>query len=139
MTRRDRQSGLTLVEVLVSVVLLAIVLVPAIAALQTGIVGTDIHGDIATSQFRVASRLEELIVEPFGDLEAAAGGPTVPSNYSEAEGTPGRLVVYLSRYDGDDADNDGDPFTGADAGLLWIRVDIEGSVHSLQTVRARGY
>lgn len=142
MTGRRSQSGLTLVEVLVSVVLLAILLVPAISALQTGILGAGIHGDVAASQYRVSSRLEDLMTEPFADLEdaaIAAGGPTVPTVYSDTAGTAGRLLVYLSRYDGDNADADDDPFTGADPGLVWIRVDIEGSVYSLQTVRARGH
>ena len=49
------------------------------------------------------------------------------------------MLVYLSLYDGDNADADDDPFTGTDADLLWIRVEIDGSVLSLQTVRARGY
>ena len=135
------ETGLTLVEVLVTMVLLAILLVPAISALQTGIVGADVHSDVAASHYRLTSRLEELLVEPFGDLSDAAlvaGAPTVPSSYSEPAG-PGRLRVYLSLYDGDNADADGDPFTGTEPDLLWIRVDIEDSVHTLETVRARGY
>ena len=142
MTRRLTQAGLTLVEVLVAVVLLAILLIPAINALQTGIVGTEVHGDVAASHYRLTSRLEELLAEPFTDLSdaaVAAGSATMPSNYSEPAGPPGRLLVYLSQYDGDNADADDDPFTGTDADLVWIRVDIEDSVFTLQTVKARGY
>jgi len=142
MSKSTNQRGLTLVEVLVTVVLMAIVLVPAIQALRTGIVGADVHSDITSINFRLTSRLEELLTEPFADLSdaaIAAGSPTTPSSYSEAAGPPGRLLVYLSSYDGDNADADGDPFTGTDADLLWIRVDVEDSVHSLQTVRAQGY
>ena len=142
MTRRRTQAGLTLVEVLVAVVLLAILLVPAINALQTGVVGADVHADVATSHYRISSRLEELLGEPFSDLSdaaVAAGSPSSPSSYSEPAGLPGRLVVYLSLYDGDNADADGDAFTGTDPDLVWIRVDIEDSVFSLQTVRAQGY
>lgn len=137
-----RQSGLTLVEVLVSVLLLAVVLVPAMRALQTGVVGANVHGDIASGHYRLTSRLEELLTEPFADLSdaaIAAGSPTSPSSYSEPAGPPGRLFVYLSLYDGDNADADDDPFTGTEADLLWIRVEIEGSVYDLQTVRARGF
>ena len=63
----------------------------------------------------------------------------MPTSYSELAGSPGRLLVYLSNYDGDNADADGDPFTGTEPDLLWIRVEIEDSVHALETVRARGY
>ena len=136
------EAGLTLVEVLVAMVLLAILLIPAINALQTGIIGAEVHGDVAASHYRLTSRLEELLVEPFADLSdaaLAAGSPTTPSSYSDPAGPPGRLLVYLALYDGDNADADSDPFTGTDSDLLWIRVDIEDSVYTLETVTARGY
>ena len=142
MTGRRKQFGLTLVEVLVTIVLLAVLLVPAINALQSGVVGTQVHGDVSASTLRLAAQLEELLAEPFASLSdaaIAAGSRSTPSSYSEAAGTPGRLVVYLSFYDGDNQDSDNDPFTGTEPDLLWIRVDIENSVHSLQTVRASGY
>lgn len=129
-------------EVLVSVVLLAILLIPAMRALQTSVVGADVHSDVATSGARITSRLEELLGESFVDLAnaaTAAGAPTVATSYSDTPGTPGRLLVYLSAYDGDNADADNDPFTGAEPDLLWIRVDIEDSVFTLETVRANGY
>ena len=135
------QSGLTLVEVLVTIVLLAILLVPAISALQTGIIGTAVHSDVTDSHYRLASRVEDLMAEPFAQLSdaaLAAGSATTPSSYSDAAGPPARLLVYLSLYDGDNADADDDPFTGTDSDLLWLRVEIEDSVFSLQTVRARG-
>ena len=125
-----------------TIVLLAIVLVPAINSLHTGIVGADVHSDVTASHYRLTSRLEELMAEPFRDLSdaaTAAGGPDVATSYSEAAGIPGRLVVYLSPFDGDNADADDDPFTGTDADLLWISVELEDSVYQVQTVRARGY
>ena len=142
MTGWHRQCGLTLVEVLVSVVLLAILLVPAMRALQTGVVGAEVHSDLASGHYQLTSRLEELLAEPFADLSdaaIAAGSSTTPSSYSDPAGPPGRLLVYLSLYDGDNADADGDPFTGTEPDLLWIRVDIEDSVHTLETIKARGY
>lgn len=137
---RQTEAGLTLVEVLVSVVLLAILLVPAMRALQTSVVGAEIHGDIAASNARIATRIEELLSEPFSDLSdaaIAAGAPTAPTSFSEPPGTPGRLLVYLSAWDGDNADADDDPFTGTDPDLLWIRIDIEDSVLTLETLRAK--
>ena len=138
----SRQSGLTLVEVLVAAALLAVMLIPAINALQSGIVGAEVHSDVTVNHYRIKARLEELLAEPFADLSnaaIAAGGPAVATSYSETAGLPNRIVVFLSFFDGDNADGDGDPFTGTESDLMWIRVDIEGSVHSLQTVRARGY
>ncbi len=142
MIRRNRQSGLTLVEVLITMVLLTVLLVPAMRALQTSVTGSNVHSELTDNHFRLTSRLEELLAEPFGDLETAAvaaGGPGIETSYSDAAGPPGRLVVYLSFYDGDNADADEDPFTGTDDGLLWVRVAAENTVHSLQTVRARGF
>ena len=142
MTARKQQAGLTLVEVLVAVMLLLIILVPAMEAIRTSVTGAEVLNELASSQFRLTSRMEELLAEPVGELEAAAiatGSATVESSYSEAAGPPGRLIVYLSPYDGDNADADDDPFTGSDPGLLWIEVEAEGTVHSLRTVRARGF
>ena len=139
---RHNQHGLTLVEVLVATVLLAIMLVPAINALTTSSQGAEVHRELASNHFRLTSRLEELLAEPFAELEAAAiaaGSPQAATIYSETAGAPGRLVVYLSACDGDNADGDGDLFTGTDAGILWIRVEVENTVHDLQTIRAQGY
>lgn len=142
MIRRANQFGLTLVEVLVAVTLLTILLIPAMRALQTSVTGADVHSDLASAHFRLTSRVEELLAEPFLDLSdaaIAAGAPTTETTYSETAGPPGRLIVYLSLYDGDNADTDDDPFTGTDSDLLWIRVDIEDTVHTLHTIRASGY
>ena len=142
MSRAQRQHGLTLVEVLVSISLLAILLIPAITALQTGIIGADVHSDVAARHFLLRSRLDQLLNEPYDAVEQAAiaaGSSTTPSAYSDPAGTPERRLVYLSNYDGDNADKDNDAFTGGDAGLLWLRVEVEGATGSLETIRARGY
>jgi len=141
-TLPSKQFGLTLVEVLVTMTLLVILLVPAMRALQISVTGAEVHADLAADQFRLTSRMEELLAEPFVGLEAAAlaaGSPGTATSYSETAGPPGRLIVYLSPYDGDNADADDDPFTGTDSGLLWIQVEAENTVHVLQTVRAQGF
>ena len=135
------QRGLTLVETLIALALLAILIVPATIAMQTAIVGSQVHSDTATTNYRLTSAMESLLCESYAALEsaaAAAGSPTTASSYSEAPGNPARLVVYLSAWDGDNADADNDPFTGTDDGLIWIRVAIEGSAQSLETLRAEG-
>ena len=137
-----KEAGLTLIEVLVSMVLLSILLIPAIQAIQTGVAGADVHADVATSHHRINSRLEGVLTEPFTDLvdaALAAGTSTTATSYSDTSGPPGRLLVYLSLYDGDNADADNNAFTGTDPDLLWVRVEIENSVFSLETVIARGY
>ena len=141
MTRGRHERGLSLVEVLIAIVLLGIVIVPAMQALQTGVTGSAVHGDLSTTSYRVTSRLEEVLAEPFHRLAAAAdaaGGPTTPSSYSEAAGPPGRLLVFLAYFDADDMDMDGDPFTGVDNDVLWIRVESEYSVHGVETIIASG-
>ena len=152
MTPPAAQSGLTYVEVLIAAALLAIVLVPALSALQTSMLATDISGSLADQHYAAQSKMEEMLAEPHGTLITAAGAAgnyKTPSSYSDASGSPDRRVVYLARYDADDADGDGnaftvpdpnldgdnDPFTGY-LGLLWVRVEIEGSVTSLETLTA---
>ena len=98
------------------------------------------HGDVANNHFQITARLEQLLTEPFADLETAAiaaGGPTIETSYSDAPGPPGRLLVFLSHYDGDNADADNDPFTGTDPDLMWVRVEAEGTIYDLQTITYR--
>jgi len=119
---------------------LAAALVPALQALQGGVAGTDVHLSSAQRLQRAAGRMEEVLAEPLNALDAAAvaaGSPTTPSSYSDSPGTPERRLVYLSRFDGDDADGDGNPFTGTDAGIIWVRVAIEGSTVALESVTSR--
>ncbi len=46
-----------------------------------------------------------------------------------------RRLVFISRYDGDNADTDDNPFTGTEADLLWLRVEIEGTASALQALK----
>ena len=58
--------------------------------------------------------------------------------------------MFIALYDADNSDGDGDVFTVLDPnadkdndpytgyeGLLWVRVDVEGSVTSLESLTAR--
>jgi len=135
-----RVRGVSYVEVLVATMLVAVTLVPMLEALPGGVQASRVHENTAARSLRAASRMEEVLSEGFSALDAAAlaaGGPAVPSSYSDAPGTTDRRVVYLSRYDGDDADADGNGFTGTDEGLLWVRVEIEGAGHGLASLVAR--
>ena len=142
MSTHPLQRGLTLVEVLVAITLLAILLVPAISALRTSVVGAEVNSDVTQIHYRLTSRMEQTLAEPFESLEAAAiaaGDPTTATSYSDAPGEPGRLLVFLSPWDADNLDGDDNGFTGTDDGLIWIRVTSEGTVHALETITAQGF
>ena len=141
MSRRER--GASYIEVLVATALVGACLVPALDALRTGLVAVEVGSTQTAQHYRMVGRLEELLATPFAALDAEAqalGSPGVASAvYSDAPTTPDRRLVYLSRYDGDDVDPaDGDPFTGVDEGLLWIRVEIENTSLAIERLRADG-
>jgi hypothetical protein len=126
-------------ELLIATLLIVIMLVPALDAMQSGIQGSGIHTQLAQNQYRMISKLEQTLALPFSDLLEQAdlvADPTVliPAPYSDTAGTEFRCLVYLARYDGDNADGNDNPFNGTDEGLLWVRVTIEDSPRSLETV-----
>lgn len=134
----QQMAGFSYIEVLVATFLIAIVLIPAIESLQSGIQGSSVYALQVENHYRLTGKLEEVLAMPFTELEQeadAASGPTVviPA-YSDSAGTDERRLVFLARYDGDNADSDNDPFTGTDSGLLWVRVEIEGSQEAIETL-----
>ena len=135
-----RQTGATYIEVLIAAVLIAISLVPMTNAVRGAIDSSAAHEDTAVRHLHMIAKLEDVLAEPFSSLEAAAieaGSASVPTIYSDSEGTDNRRLVYLSLYDGDNADSDGDPFTGTDAGLMWIRTEIEGTLMSVESLESK--
>jgi len=140
MNGRARQAGLSYVETLIAVTILAAALVPALETLQTAFTGAAVQETVVLWQQQLATRMETVLAEPFGNLDdaaLAAGSETTPSSYSDAAGGPDRVLVFLSRYDGDNADTDNDPFTGTDDGLLWARIAIENTPYELTSLVAR--
>ncbi len=138
-SRRHRHKGLSYAEALLAVAVLAVALVPALDALQTAFAGAAVHEELRDGQQQVANGIEMVVAESFSNLDQAAqaaGSETVPSSYSDPVG-PDRMLVFLSRYDGDNADSDDDPFTGTDAGLIWVRVVRENTPHELTTLVAQ--
>ncbi len=136
-----KMAGLSYMEVLVATFLIAITLVPALEALRPAIQAAGAHESHMQDHYQLAAKLEAVLAEPLADLDAAAaaaGDATTPTSYSDtltyADGRQITRQVYLSRYDGDNADGDNDPFTGTDSGLLWVRVAIPGTVHALETL-----
>ena len=141
-SHRRQMTGFSYVEVLVAVSLIVIALVPALDALIPGMAGSGIHEVLAEDHYQLSGKLEQVLVEPFGQLNSAAvaaGSPTTPTTtYSDLFTYPnGRQInrnVFIARYDADNADADDDPFTGTDDGLLWVRVTIAGSRASIESL-----
>lgn len=134
-------AGIAYVEILVAIVLIMVALVPAMEALRPAVVGAGIHESRVEDQYRLAGHLDFVLARPFAELDAAAlvaGNATTPSSYSDtvtyASGRQITRNVFLSRYDGDNADTDNDPFTGTDAGLMWVRVEIDGTADALEAL-----
>lgn len=135
-----RQRGASYVELLIAATLLATMLMPLLNSMFSAGQAATAQQELAQQHFSMHGLLEELLAQPFGTLDAAAaaaGGPTVASSYSDSAGTPHRRLVYLSRYDGDNADADNDPFTGVDDDLLWLSVTIENTALSVQSLSTR--
>ncbi|MCR9277778.1 MAG: type II secretion system GspH family protein [Pseudomonadaceae bacterium] len=144
-SRRLRLGGFAYVEVLIAAALIAVILPAAIqSGLLTGAVVEEESNASARHEARVA-RVEMIRGMAYRELLLAAetaGNETVPSSFSDPDGTNARIVVNLARYDGD-----GDPFVVADPnfdgdnnaftdyrGLLWVRVTTEGARGELVTL-----
>jgi type II secretory pathway component PulJ len=121
----NAQRGFSYVEILLSVVLLAVLLVPALEALQTAVAGNQ-GAALVGRQLALQDKMERVLSRPFADLYRqtyAPGGNTptsVSASLSDAVGTPGRRNVVLYRYDASAAA----PSAG-DTGLLFVAVYYE--------------
>src|SRR5450759_5184725 len=133
------QSGFFYAEVLLSVLLLGILLVPALQALNTAISGST--SNLATRQFMLRSKMEEVLSQPFSALYAQTylvGGNTVSSvsapPLSDASGATDRRVVVLFRFDA--ASN---VLSSKDTGLVQVNVyyETDGSANALNTLAGR--
>jgi len=147
------QSGMTYTEVLIAAALLSLALVPAMEALRTGMLGAQVFQNSSDEHYSVLARMEEVLAEPYASLTNAAAATSsekVLSSYSDTAGAPGRRLVFVALYDADDGDGDGDVFTVPDPDLdgdtnpytgytelLWVRVEVEGSVTALESLVAR--
>jgi hypothetical protein len=132
-----RQAGVSYIEVLIATALIAISLVPMTNAVRDAIGASAAHEDAAIQQLHMLAKLEDVLAQAFSTLETAAaeaGSASVPTRYSDLDGSENRRLVYLSLYDGDNADSDDDPFTGVDAGLMWIKTEIEGTLMSVESL-----
>ena len=134
---RDGQSGITYVEVLIAAALIAVTLVPMMDAVRTASISAGVHEDAAVQNLHLVATMEDVLTEPFASLEAAAtaaGSESALTSYSDLAGSNNRRLVFLSLYDGDNADTDDDPFTGTDQGLMWVRVEVEDTAQAIETL-----
>lgn len=132
-----KQLGMSYLEVLIAIIILTIALPAALQTLTQAVNHSRLYAHSVDAVGKLKSTMETVLNESYGDLDAAgiaAGSPTTLTTYSDSVGTDHRALVYLWRYDGDNADADNDPFTGVDAELLWIKVEIENSPHSFETL-----
>jgi Tfp pilus assembly protein PilV len=132
-----KQHGFTYTEVMLSAVLLAMLVVPALQALQTGIAGGATQSVAARSPL-LSAKMEEVLSNPFSELYAAtyvSGANTtgVNATYSDA-GATDRRVVVLYRYDAS-----AKALSPNDTGLLYVSVyyETEGSANALNTLAGR--
>lgn len=139
LSQSSRSNGFSYVEVMIATVLVGLTLAPALEALQSGIATARGQQNYAAAHYRIQSLLEEVLSQPFDELEAeakAVANPATATSYSDSSGDDQRLV-YLSNYDGDNADADDDGFTGTDDDLLWVKIEVANVVYSLETLIAR--
>ncbi len=131
-------TGLTYVEVLIAIVLITMALVPAIDALHPAAQGSGIHRSHSARHYHLTAKLEEVLAESFSALDTEAmaiNDPTVASSvHSDLVTAANRRLVFLSRYDADNADADNDFFTGKDAGLIWLRIELAGTRHAIESL-----
>jgi type II secretory pathway component PulJ len=144
MSPRRRQTGLSYTELLVATALIALLLVPALEALNTGLQGGAVQQTLGEERYLLQAKLDDVLALPISTLDAAAqaaGGATIASSLSDtvtlSDGGSRSRQVYLSRYDGDNADADANPFTGTDTGLIWVRVAITGTTLAAETLTAQ--
>ena len=132
-----KQPGFTYIEVMLSVVLLAVLLVPALQALQTGVNGGATPA-MAAKPPTLSAKMEEVLSKPFYDLYAQTyltGGNTAAVNaaYSDAAGANQRVVV-IYRYDAS-----AKALSANDTGLLYLSVyyAADGGANALSTLAGR--
>lgn len=146
-----KQHGFTYTEVMLSAVLLAVLVVPALRALQTGINGSATPA-MAAKGPALSAKMEEVLSRPFPDLYAEtyktacdstcnpAGSSACNSatllncNLSDAAIATDRRVVVLYRYNAS-----AKALSANDTGLLYVRVyyATEGSANAFNTLAGR--
>jgi Tfp pilus assembly protein PilE len=133
------QRGFTYIEVLLSVTLLVVLLVPAMEALQSGVANSQ-GAAVLARESSLREKMEMVLAKPFASLYAetyAPGGNTttsVSASLSDPVGATGRRNVVLYRYDASAA-----TLSAADTGLVLVQVyyEADGRASALTTLVGR--
>ncbi len=145
----NKQRAFSYLEVMAAMIILAISIIPAMQAIQTGIQGAGVHESLTRQHYALIKRMEEVLAEPYGNLLNAAktaGSAATASSYSDTAGQFERVLVFLALYDADadpftivdpDNDGDGDVYSGDSSDLLWLRVELENNAQSMETLVSR--
>ena len=134
----SNSSGYAYVEILIAALLVSTALSPAAEAFRDVATSSVTQRDLVAERYAAMGTLETVLAEPFHVLNAEAGATMglTESSFSEPMGTPNRHIVMVAPYDIDDADSDGNPLTGTDAGVVWVGVTVEGLGLSFQSTMA---
>jgi Tfp pilus assembly protein PilV len=131
--------GFSYAEILLSVVLIGVLLVPAMQALQAAMLGTP--SEAATpGSLLLQSKMEEVLAAPYSRLYGetyVAGGNTATSIsavFSDPAGTAQRRVVTVYRYDPSLR-----ALSTSDTGVALVSVyyEAEGAARGLTTLKGR--
>lgn len=129
-------AGYAYVEVLIAALVITLAVSPAADALRDVAMHATTQRTMVNETYAAMGTMETVLAEPFSKLEteAAATKGLTESSYSEALGTEHRHIVMVSPYDLDDADKDGNPLTGTDAGVVWVGVSVENLGIEIQSI-----
>ncbi len=147
----SKEQGFSYMEVLVAMFILALTIAPAMEAIQLGIQGAGVHESLTRQHYALIKRMEEVQAELYGNLLSSAqtaGNNTTASSYSDTAGQAERVLVFLALYNPDDfygpfaltdpdTDGDSDVYTGDTSDLLWLKVEIENSAQTVETLISR--
>lgn len=135
----QQTEGYAYVEVLIAVVLVATCLAPMMESLAQAVRIQTLQADQRDALHFTTSLMEQTLSTSYQELDVeavAVNDATAETAYSDPAGTENQRLVYLARYDLDNADSDNDTLTGGDAGLLWIRVTSADGRYDLQNLLA---
>lgn len=134
----SRQNGLSYVEILIAITLIAVALVPAINALFPAMIGSANYRSDSEQHYHLAAKLETVLAENYTVLDEEAVGladRTTPSMlFSDTAGSEQRRLVFLSRYQPGDALVPIASFTTDDVGMLWVSVSLENDDLKLESL-----
>ncbi len=136
-----RYRGFSYLEVLIAIIIIATALIPAMDALYSGVMGSSIHQQRSVQHYKILEKIEDVLARPFSELQSeadlAVNTTDIITRYSDPAGTKFRRLVYIDRYDIDNADGDNNPFTGVENDLLWIKVETQNWSDAIETLTRR--